>query len=211
MSTHRPSLLLVALVIACGDDVEPALTTNPTQPVSSSAPPVTTAEPTDPGDASTTSTTASTASDTSSAGDTSTTSDTSTGPTTPSDDTTTTDAEDSTSTGDADESVNGCDPRTAINLLGQPKVEIQSIALSYDPPCIRVSAGTTVFFFSSFNQHPLAGGVVADGMIYPDAGSPIEPTSFGTEASFVLPEPGTYGYYCEFHALSGMNGAILVE
>lgn len=113
-------------------------------------------------------------------------------------------------TGGGGEVVNGCDPAMAVDMTGMAEVVINQVALTYTPACIKVSAGTSVKFTADFVGHPLVGGIV-DGTKMPDAASPILATSTGTEASFTIANAGTYGYYCDFHALSGMFGAIIAE
>jgi plastocyanin len=72
----------------------------------------------------------------------------------------------------------------------------------YDIPCMKIKAGQSVTWSGAFENHPLepAGG---------SAGSPITLTDTGTEKSFTFPNPGTYGYDCEFHP-GDMFGAIRV-
>lgn len=150
---------------------------------------------------------------------TSTTPMTSNGPTTPTGETgdtpTTgtpgeTGAEESTG-GGGGELVNGCDSATATDMTAMADVTITQEGLMYTPKCVKVTAGTNVKFVSAFASHPLVGGAVADGAKVPDGTSPITPTSTGTEATFTLANAGTFPYYCDLHALSGMTGAIFVE
>lgn len=110
--------------------------------------------------------------------------------------------------------LNGCDPATATDMTGQSTVKINfggALGLVYAPPCIKVSPGTSVSFSGDFSFHPLRGGTVVGFMVTPDAGSPIQPTNAGVSASFTLPNAGSFGYYCNFHATSGMAGAIFVQ
>lgn len=120
-------------------------------------------------------------------------------------------ADDTTGGGPVGEPVNGCDPATAVDMTGMAEVTINQVALKYEPPCVKVSAGTSVKFVANFEQHPLIGGTVADGAATPDAASPINETTTGSEASFTIATAGTYPYYCTFHALSGMVGAIYAQ
>ena len=111
-------------------------------------------------------------------------------------------------------SVNGCDPARAVDLTGQSAVTITfagSPTFTYTPACFRVRAGTAVTFKGSFAFHPLVGGTVTSGATLPDPASPIRTTSSGTSAAFTVSAPGTYPFYCDFHALSlGMKGAASV-
>lgn len=163
-------------------------------------------------DSPTTTTTTTTQPDTTTAVDPSTS--TAEGPTTsgaPTTTGTTTTGAESTSTVPEGPLVNNCDPATAADLTGMAAVPIKQLGLKYDPPCIRVTAGTTVTFTAQFASHPLIGGVVDNGEKVPDPASPIVPTAMGTEAAFTLADAGAYGYYCDNHALAGMSGAIYVE
>lgn len=107
--------------------------------------------------------------------------------------------------------VNGCDPATAEDHTADATTTVMSSGLKYAPPCIKISAGSSVKFSSNFMTHPLVGGEVVGGMKQPDANSPIKQTSTGTEVTFSFPDAGAYGYYCELHAGSGMVGAVFVE
>lgn len=107
--------------------------------------------------------------------------------------------------------VNGCDPATAEDHTNEATTTVTQSGFNYSPKCIRIAAGSSVKFMSSFMSHPLVGGTVEAGAKVPDANSPITMTSSGTEATFAFPDAGAYGYYCDFHALSGMVGAIFVE
>jgi plastocyanin len=114
---------------------------------------------------------------------------------------------------DAQADVNGCSVLTAVDLRGQSDVTIEFggvHGLSYSPACIRVDRGTTVTFSGSFTNHPLVGGRVVGSATIPEATSPIMPTSTGTTASFLFSNRGEFGYYCDFHALNAMYGAVLV-
>jgi plastocyanin len=105
--------------------------------------------------------------------------------------------------------LNGCDPTTAMDLTGMASVTINFpvAGLKYSPACIKVTAGTKVTFMGDFSSHPLAGG--ADGTL--DANSPITRTSSGVTATYTIANAGSYGYYCEFHVASGMQGAIFAK
>lgn len=107
--------------------------------------------------------------------------------------------------------VNGCDPATAEDHLADATTTVTQSGFAYAPKCIKITAGSSVKFVSTFTSHPLVGGEVVSGAKAADPGSPITMTSTGTEATFTFPDAGTYGYYCDIHALSGMVGAIFVE
>ncbi|HEX7602197.1 MAG TPA: plastocyanin/azurin family copper-binding protein [Polyangiaceae bacterium] len=87
---------------------------------------------------------------------------------------------------------------------GTPTITGPSGALpaQYAPNCIKVKAGASVTWNSTFASHPLmpSGG---------DAPNPITLTSTGTTKSFAFPTAGTYGFACQFHSLS-MFGAVWV-
>jgi plastocyanin len=106
--------------------------------------------------------------------------------------------------------VNNCDPPTATDLTGGAPVTVEFGGVNgnaYNPPCIRVSAGTVVTFSGAFVSHPLAGG--ADGVLDPT--SPIPSTNSGTTLPVTFPSAGTFPYYCTVHQASGMQGAVFVQ
>jgi plastocyanin len=75
----------------------------------------------------------------------------------------------------------------------------------YENRCATVKVGASVAFSGSFLQHPLepAGG---------DSPSPIPYTAAdppGQRLVVTFPDPGTFGFQCEFHPTS-MFGAIRV-
>lgn len=110
-----------------------------------------------------------------------------------------------------EETVNGCTATAAEDHTADATTTITQTGLKYAPACIKIKAGSSVTFASTFMSHPLMGGEVIDGMKFADAESPITSTNSGTEATFTFATAGTFGYYCDFHALSGMFGAIIVE
>jgi plastocyanin len=107
--------------------------------------------------------------------------------------------------------LNGCDPATAEDHTADATTTVNQSGLAFAPQCIRIKAGSSVKFVDNFVSHPLVGGTVANGAKMPDANSPIKMTNSGTEATFMFPDVGKYGYYCDIHALSGMVGAVFVE
>ncbi|MFO0759671.1 MAG: plastocyanin/azurin family copper-binding protein [Byssovorax sp.] len=111
--------------------------------------------------------------------------------------------------------INNCDPTTATNMTGMANVAINFANFSYAPPCIKVSAGTTVTFNGSFSTHPLRGGTVtgsgAGAVATPAASGPfVNVTSSGNSKPFVMSSQGTFPYYCTTHYPSGMMGTIFV-
>jgi len=112
--------------------------------------------------------------------------------------------------------LNGCDPATATDLSGtNPTIDFPVGGSKYAPPCIKVAVGDKVTWdpgASSFTAHPLVGGAVENGAKVPDAASLIPKTTSGSAAVTVtFDAAGNYGYYCDFHALGGMTGAVFVE
>jgi plastocyanin len=79
--------------------------------------------------------------------------------------------------------------------------------LKYSPACIKINKGSSLTFNGSFSSHPLSGGL--DGSA--DASSPITHTTTGSTATFPFPNAGTFGFYCDFHFGSGMEGAVFVQ
>jgi plastocyanin len=107
--------------------------------------------------------------------------------------------------------LNGCTRATSLDATSQTAVTIDFGSFFYDPPCLRVSAGTTVTFSGSFSAHPLIGGYVNNNMANPAAQGPFLPmVNSGTSASFGLDAVGTFPYYCVFHP-GQMSGTIYVE
>lgn len=112
------------------------------------------------------------------------------------------------------ELVNGCDRASAGDERGVAELEIGfggAHGYNYEPACVRVSRGTRLRFRGPFGVHPLGVGALVDGRIEPDPASPLRETAEGEEASFLLPEPGAYGFFCHMHVGEGMAGAVFVE
>jgi plastocyanin len=107
--------------------------------------------------------------------------------------------------------VNGCDQAMAMDQTGMQKVTINTMGLNYSPKCVKVKAGTDITWKSDFTLHPLVGGTVMNLMKQPDPNSPIKMTKSGNMVTFSFPNAGTYGFYCDNHAASGMAGAVFVE
>jgi plastocyanin len=110
--------------------------------------------------------------------------------------------------------INGCDLTNAVNLTGGAPTAIAfggALGLNYVPKCIKVTQGTVVTFNGDFSGHPLVGGEVAGGSKVQASTGPFLPaTSTGMAASFTMSATGAFPYYCDFHALSGMTGAVFV-
>ncbi|MDC3961249.1 plastocyanin/azurin family copper-binding protein [Polyangium jinanense] len=107
--------------------------------------------------------------------------------------------------------VNGCTVDMAEDHTADASTTVKSAGLAYEPKCIRVKAGSDVVFESNFMIHPLVGGTVDGITKTEDPNSPIKKTETGMSVTFTLPDTGTFGYYCDTHALAGMNGTIFVE
>jgi plastocyanin len=93
-----------------------------------------------------------------------------------------------------------------------------SLANSYSPKCLAISAGQSVTFApmgnSSFTAHPLRKGVgpTQTGSDPESANNPIQSvSSTSTPVQVTFTAAGTYGYYCSAHETLGMVGAIQVR
>jgi len=118
----------------------------------------------------------------------------------------------SSGTGGGTQGTNGCVDSMAEDHTAEQSVTITSTpSFTYTPKCIVIHTGTSVTFNSAFATHPLVGGTLEGGTKMPDASSPIKPQTTGTSATFMFPNTGTFGYYCNVHAISGMTGAIFVK
>jgi plastocyanin len=82
---------------------------------------------------------------------------------------------------------------------------------SYNPKCLKVSAGATVTFSGDFLTHPLTPSANRGAQ----TGSPITVTSSGTSKAFTFATPGFYAYYCAVHDFSDtgnfMDGVVWVQ
>jgi plastocyanin len=108
--------------------------------------------------------------------------------------------------------VNGCDVTNTTDMTGQSPVTITTSGLTWTPKCIKVSVGTVVTVNATFSTHPLLGGEVIANTKVPASSGPFVPiTSSGTTKNFTMTATGTFPYYCDNHALSGMVGAVFVE
>jgi plastocyanin len=110
--------------------------------------------------------------------------------------------------------VNGCDLTNATDLTGMATTSVAfggGVGFTYAPKCIKVTQGTVVTFNGDFVGHPFVGGQVAGGSKVPAATGPFVPgVSTGISSPFTMSSTGTFPYYCNFHALGGMTGAVFV-
>jgi plastocyanin len=72
-----------------------------------------------------------------------------------------------------------------------------------------VNPGTTINYNGAFSSHPLVAGTFNNGK-QPANGGPIPSTSSGTTVAVTFNTNGTYPYYCDIHASSGMFGVVYV-
>jgi plastocyanin len=107
--------------------------------------------------------------------------------------------------------INGCSLVTAQDLTSQSAVTVQFTSFSYTPKCIKVAPGTQITFQGSFVVHPLLGGYVSGGLVPASSGPFVPATNMGTSKTFTMSSEGTFPYYCQAHALSGMTGAVFVD
>jgi plastocyanin len=98
----------------------------------------------------------------------------------------------------------GAAPATAATSAAKPppigKLEISISSYSYHPATIMVAAGTKVTFINRDQTSHTATGI--------DRALDTGTVSPGRSATVVLTKPGTYTYYCQFHAF--MQGTIVV-
>jgi plastocyanin len=80
----------------------------------------------------------------------------------------------------------------------------------YDPPCMIVRAGQSVNFTGNLRSHPLAPGVAPGMSGTGTTPSPIQERSEGTSYMVQFTAPGTYPFYCVYHAGGGMYGVVRV-
>jgi plastocyanin len=115
--------------------------------------------------------------------------------------------------------LNLCDPAVAFDATAETDLTVTFTGAGklYSPKCFIVKAGTNVTFQGDFLAHPLTGGVVdtsgPNHVALPDMTSPfMPPTTTGNTKTFVLDDPGAYGFYCSEHydTSPGMFGAAFV-
>ena len=108
--------------------------------------------------------------------------------------------------------LNGCAGSAFIDRsTGDRTIAFGSaVGLKYSPNCMIITAGQSVTFSGDFTSHPLVGGeYMGTGGSKPN---PVPSKSTGTDNAVVaFPTRGLYPYYCNFHASSGMTGAIWVQ
>ncbi|MEP7119727.1 MAG: plastocyanin/azurin family copper-binding protein [Byssovorax sp.] len=117
--------------------------------------------------------------------------------------------------------VNGCAPATATDLTALNSTTINfggAFGLNYVPKCIKVKAGSKVVFdgiaVGSFASHPFVGGEVKNGVKIQAASGPfmtLEKDPTISSKTYTMTTVGTFPYYCDFHALAGMTGAVFVQ
>lgn len=108
---------------------------------------------------------------------------------------------------------NGCDDiPLALSPDGPVVISFGgSVGERYSPRCVRVRVGTRIEFRGDLASHPMAGGVVFEGIAYRNPASEVPFTKAGTEATFVPLRPGVYPFFCQIHWVLGMRGSIIVE
>lgn len=111
--------------------------------------------------------------------------------------------------------MNNCAESAAAALPAQNNVQVQYGFINgqfrYDPSCIHVNAGGSITFTGSgFGSHPLRGGAYTGVGSQQDPSSPVPPTGSGSSLTVQLDRQGLFGFFCNFHAGSGMVGAVLV-
>lgn len=114
--------------------------------------------------------------------------------------------------------VNGCSLATAYDSTGATTALVVfggSWGPSYTHKCTKVSTGTQIRFQAtspdSLGTHPLMGGEVVNGVKVPATSGPLIPlTNIGDYTLKTFVSAGTFPYYCDNHALSGMTGVIYV-
>ena len=124
--------------------------------------------------------------------------------------------------GDLTLPLNGCDPNAmpggAAALVDYsqnptPAITFPGAGLEYTPACIKIKVGQSVLFLgnnTTFAAHPLVGGLADGSTKIEDPTSPILKTAAGQNATFAFNTPGAYGFYCDFHYVAGMKGAVYV-
>ena len=116
--------------------------------------------------------------------------------------------------------INGCGPATATDLTAVNTNTIGfggAIGFAYAPKCIKVKVGSKVkldgLVVGAFASHPFSGGEVKAGVKIPAVSGPFIPVTSDPAISsktFTMNSAGTFPFYCDFHALGGMTGAVFV-
>lgn len=108
---------------------------------------------------------------------------------------------------------NGCFTNWSDRRGANPVV-IQSAQFGFDyfPRCALVAQGATLRFESTFDNHPMFGGLVVDDMATIDPDSPIGPWLTGTLREIVATDVVELPYFCDSHFAAPLNmkGSILV-
>lgn len=109
----------------------------------------------------------------------------------------------------------GCTTATTMDMTGASITNVPIAATSsftYDPPCIRIRAGTMVTITNT-TTHP----VVASACSPTNTPMPLTATpaaSPATTSTYTFSNAGLYGYHCNVHgnqAGTTMSGLIIVE
>jgi plastocyanin len=113
--------------------------------------------------------------------------------------------------------INGCDSATAEDHTSDTNVDVtfpntqsEQDAPTYKPACVKIKAGSTVTFKGDFTAHPLTGGEHKGLMAEEDTSSPIK-NGTGMSTTITFSTAGTFPYYCGYHYLANMEGAVFVE
>ena len=116
------------------------------------------------------------------------------------------------SVSDAPQSLNGCDRGSATELEpDDARMPFGGMfGFAYDPTCVTLAVGAELTFVGNFAQHPLKPGRIEGDTVVVAPNNPIQPTSTGSQATFVFSEPGSYGFFCDTHVHEQMLGAVFV-
>lgn len=111
--------------------------------------------------------------------------------------------------------VNACSESDAAAIPVQNNVQIQygfiGGVFKYEPACTHLNPGGSVQFTGGgFSGHPLRGGAYTGIGSVQDPASPIPSTGTGTSITVTFNKQGLFGFFCNFHAGSGMFGGILI-
>ena len=108
--------------------------------------------------------------------------------------------------------LNGCTASAFVDRSNGNRTIVfgSAVGLKYSPSCMIITAGQAVTFSGDFASHPLVGGeYMGTGGPTPN---PVPSKSAGTDNAVVtFTKAGLYPYYCNFHASSGMTGAVWVQ
>jgi plastocyanin len=90
-------------------------------------------------------------------------------------------------------------------------VSIAAVNYKFMPPTRTVHVGDTVVWLMSGDGHTVRSGTIVNNVGVPSSG-PLNSgfKSAGQSYSFTFTAAGTYPFYCEIHADSGMKGTITV-